>query len=254
MKDAGDIVASVQLPCTVSDANLLVEGKANINGEMLDTKNYEVACSNGLGYLLTSSPPQKASGYTCIAADHARAAKGEDGDVACSLPENGDVRTMAGNALNHLGSVCQVTGVNWIGVSSGNEFIEAACKGGAGYVLVAAMPGASTAPPSAMTCADALVRRGITCKLSSSGPPPLSLDTFKNALAQHGVACNATNLHTLGKENVLKRHLVEYQCQKEHPEGLVALIPLEDSTAPFETITCAQAASTYHVFCSYVRP
>jgi hypothetical protein len=253
MKDASDIVSSVQLPCTVSDVNLLGKGKANINGEMLDTENVEVACSNGLGYLLSSSPPQKTSGYTCIAADHARAAKGEDGAPACSLPQNADGKVIAGNVLGRLGSKCEVKSVNWIGVNSGNEYIEAACNGGTGYVLVAAMPGGSTTPPSAMSCVDA-AKRGINCKMSSSGPAPVTFDTFKNALAQHGVACNSTNMRSMGKETVLKRHVLEFQCPQEHPQGLVALIPLEDSTAPFETLTCAQAASKYRLICSYVKP
>ncbi len=33
-----------------------------------------------------------------------------------------------------------------------------------------------------------------------SGPAPLTLDTFKNALVQHNVACNATNMRAIGKE------------------------------------------------------
>jgi hypothetical protein len=255
VKQAIDIVSSIGLPCVVSDANLLGEGKANVNGQMLDTKNFEVVCNNGLGYLLSSSPPQKPSGYSCIAADHTHARDVASGQQSptCSLPANGDVRASAGNALSRLGTACQVTGVNWIGANASNEFTEIACTGGRGYVLTSARPGGSTSPPSAMTCVDA-IKSGITCKLSSSGPPPLTLDTFKNSLAQYHVPCNATNLHSLGKETGLKRHLIEYQCPAEHPEGLVALIPLQDSSAPFETLSCAQATARYRVFCAYVKP
>lgn len=253
VKQAISIVSSIGLPCVVSDANLIGEGKANINGQMLYTKNFEVACNNGLGYLLSSSPPQKASGYSCIAADHVRAKDPANGSPTCSLPANIDVRVSAGNALNRLGTACQVTGVNWIGANASNEFTEIACNGGRGYVLTSALPGNSTSPPFAMTCADA-IKSAITCKMSSSGPPPLTLDLFKNSLAQYHVPCNATNLHSLGQETALKRHLIEYQCPAEHPEGLVALIPLQDSSAPFETLTCAQAASRYRVVCTYVNP
>jgi hypothetical protein len=253
VKQASDIVSSIGLPCAVSDANLIGEGKADISGQMLDTKNFEVSCNNGLGYLLTSSPPQKATGYSCIAADHTRAKDPTNISPTCSLPANSDVSVSAGNALNRLGTDCQVTGVNWIGANASNEFTEIACTGGRGYVLTSARPGYSTSPPSVLTCVDA-VRSGITCKLSSSGPPPLTLDTFKTALAQHNVPCNATNLRSMGKETGLKRHLIEYQCPQEHPEGLVALIPLQDSSAPFETISCAQATARYHVFCAYVKP
>ena len=251
VKQASDVVASVQLPCVVSDANLLAEGEADIGGQMLTTKNFEVSCSNGLGYLLSSSPPHKASGYSCIGADHARAK--DPLGIACSLPANGDVKAMAGNALGKLGTICQVTGVTWMGTTSGNELTEIACTGGKGYVLTTAMPGNSVSPPSAMTCVDA-AKHGIFCKMSSSGPPPVTLDTFKRALAQHNVPCNATNGRSIGKENKLKRHVIEFQCPQEHPEGLVALVPLEDSTAPFETLTCAQAAKKYKIICAYVKP
>ncbi len=79
------------------------------------------------------------------------------------------------------------------------------------------------------------------------------MDTFKNALAQHNVACNAANMRLIGKETPLKRHIVEFQCPHEHPEGLVALIPLQDSAAPFEILNCAQAADKYKIICTYVR-
>jgi len=35
--------------------------------------------------------------------------------------------------------------------------------------------------------------------------------------------------------------VAEFQCS-EHPEGLIAYIPLEGNSAPFETIDCAAAA------------
>jgi len=45
----------------------------------------------------------------------------------------------------------------------------------------------------------------------------------------------------IGKETLSQRHVVEFACA-QHPEGLVAYIPLEGNTAPFETLDCAAAA------------
>lgn len=250
MKDASEIVASAQLPCVVSDANLLGQGKANINGQMLETKNIEVSCQNGMGYLLSSSEGQKASGYSCFAAEHAR--EKDPNVTACTMPANSDVKTAAGTVLGKLGTSCQATNVNWIGVNSGNEYTEIACNGGKGYVLKGPMPGASTTPLSATSCEDS-AKQGISCKLSSNGAAPVTLDTFKQALAQHNVACNATNVRLVGKETKLKRHVVEFQCPQERPQGLVALIPLSDSAAPFETLTCAEAAKRYKIICTYAK-
>jgi hypothetical protein len=250
MKDASDIASSIQLPCVVSDANLLGQGKANVGGQMLDTKNVEVACQSGMGYLLTASEGQKASGFSCFAADHAHARDPQG--VVCTLPANADVKAAAGKVLSGLGTACQVTNVNWIGVNGGSEFTEIACSGGNGFVLKGPMPGASSTPISAASCVDSS-KQGISCKMSSNGAQPITLDTFKQALAQHNVSCNAANVRSIGKETVLKRHVVEFQCLQEHPDGLVALIPLSDSQAPFETMNCAQAASKYKIICTYVK-
>jgi len=250
IKDASGIAASIQLSCAVTDANLLGQGKSNINGQPVDTKNYEVACQNGMGYLLSSSPPVQVIGYSCFAADHSHAK--DPTSNTCTMPANADVKAAAARVLAGLGAACQPTAVNWLGANPTTEFTEVACTGGKGYVLSGPMPGKSVARVAAMTCVDA-VKQGITCKMSNSGPPPITLDTFKQALAQHNVNCDAANVRSLGKETTLKRHVVEFQCPQQHPEGLVALIPLQDSTAPFETISCAQAATRYHVICAYVK-
>ena len=67
-----------------------------------------------------------------------------------------------------------------------------------------------------------------------------TFDTFKAYIAAQGIKCNATSVRAIGKENTRKRHVVEFQCP-EYPKGLVAYIPLEDSTAPFQTLDCDAA-------------
>jgi hypothetical protein len=250
LNDARQIVSAIQLPCIVSDANPLGQGKTNVTGQMLDTENIEVSCENGMGYLISSIPRQPAQGYTCIAAEHA--AKQSQGSLACSLPGNAS-NTIAAAALSKLGKQCQVTATNWMGVDSSNEYIEIACTGGTGYVLTAAIPGKSTIPLNAMTCVEAM-QKGIACKMSSGGPPPLTIETIKSELAKHNVPCNSTNLRSLGKETHFKRYLIEFQCPAEHPKGLVAAIPLGDTSAPFETMDCAGAAKKYNVTCEYAKP
>jgi hypothetical protein len=77
----------------------------------------------------------------------------------------------------------------------------------------------------------------------------LTLDTFKEVLAQHKVACTVQEVRSIGRENVKKRHVVEFKCP-EQPGGLVAFIPLEETSAPFETMDCASAGSKAHVICT----
>lgn len=82
------------------------------------------------------------------------------------------------------------------------------------------------------------LRRGL--RQSDNGAQILTVQTFKDALAQHHVACNASDVRVIGKDTVTNCHVVEFAC-REHPEGLVAYIPLDDSLAPFETMDCVTA-------------
>jgi hypothetical protein len=244
------LTKSINLSCSPTDAMPVAQGPAVVNGQTVQTKTYEVSCSNGMGYYLTSQAPVPPSGFSCFAAEAARAADVAHGRAAtpiCSLPENSDTKAMASAVLGRLGETCQATGVRWIGQSlkTHTEYTEIACSDGKGYVLASATVG-SAAAPTAQSCADSQ-KRGIDCKLTNSGPPPLTIQTFKDALAQHNISCEATNVRVIGQETVQKRHVVEFECP-QHPKGLVAFIPLDGDTAPFEAMDCA-AAAKLHVMC-----
>lgn len=253
LRDAATLVKSIQLPCDVSDAALLNEGTATVNGKNVHVRTFEAACGNGMGYFLVEQPPEQATGFSCFSAEHTREAdkaQGREPGPACALPANADIKSMAASILSKLGMPCQVTNARSIGqeVGKNTELTEAACAGGTGYVISSALPGSIT-PPSAQTCVDAY-KRGLSCKMSSTGAPALTTQTFKDALAQHSISCNAENLRLVGKETVKQRHVVEFKCPQQQPNGLVAFIPLEGNAAPFETMDCGLAASRYHIICT----
>lgn len=255
LSDAATLTKSLALSCTVSEAKLLADGTADINGKPVHVRTYETACSNGLGYFLVDQAPEPAIGFTCFSADAthtADVAAGREPQPSCSLPANADVKKAAGTVLSRLGQQCTVTALRTIGrdTKANTELTEAACSGGTGYVIASPLPGATQAV-SAQSCPDSY-RRGVACKLSSNGAPMVTLDTFKQALKQHNVACTVQDLRLIGRQNGSKRHVVEFKCS-EHPEGLVALIPLEDATAPFETMSCTDAGFKQHVICSLTQ-
>jgi hypothetical protein len=248
--DAAALAAAIQLPCAVSDGAAVATSQSKgADGKLVDTTTYELSCSNGMGYLLVSRNPDKPVGLSCFAADAVRAdheAQGRNDALTCSLPENADLKAMAASVASHAGKACAAHGFAWVGQSSAKhlDISEVACEGGKGFILATAMPGA-TSEPAAMSCADAAAS-GIKCTLSDSRPaqagqPRLTLQTFKDALAQHSVACNASNERVIGQENVRKRYVVEFACAQQ-PNGLVAFIPLEGNTNAFETLNCADAA------------
>jgi hypothetical protein len=250
--DAAGAAASIQLPCVVSDGVAVAASQATgAGGKIVDTTTYEVSCSNGMGYLLVSRTPDKPVGLSCFAAEAVHAdqeAQGRKDALTCSLPANADLKAMAASVASHTGKQCTARGFAWIGQSSAKQmdYSEVACEGGKGFVLATAMPGA-TSEPVVISCADAAAR-GIKCTLSDGGTaqsgqtaPRLTLQTFKDALAQHNVACEASTARVIGQENIQKRYVVEFSCARQ-PTGLVAFIPLEGNTSSFETLNCADAA------------
>ena len=252
------LAQAMPLSCDVSQAILAAQGPVTVDGKTVATKTYETACTNGMGYFLISQTPGKPYGFSCFAADATRAADvaaGKTPGAVCKLPPNADINGMATAVLKAAGTTCTATNHRWIGESSASniEYNEIACSDGAGYVLISALPG-STAAPRAITCKDAAAR-GLACKLTASGAPTITIDTFREALAKHGVQCDATgdNVRVIGQESVQKRYVVEFSCPQQ-PRGLVAFIPLEGNAAPFETLDCPTAAAKRGVKCTLKAP
>jgi hypothetical protein len=241
-----ELVKSMPLSCDVSDAMLIATGPAVVDGKNVNTKTYEASCTNGMGYFLVSADQAKPYGFSCFAADATRAADvaaGRKPGAVCKLPQSANTKAMAGAILGKAGTQCAIKDYRWIGQNSANhtEFDEFACESGQGYMVIAALPG-SQIPVHVETC-NASASRGLPCKLSDNGTMPVTLKTFRDALAQHSVACDATDstMHVIGQENAKKRYVVEFQCTQQ-PKGLIAYIPLSGNTAPFETVDCAGAS------------
>ena len=240
--DATTLVQSIRLGCDVTSAILAASGPATNGGKTVNTKTYEVACGDGMGYYMVSQEPGTPDGFTCFGAAATRdadVAAGRKPSSVCGLPANQDVKVMAAAVLTHAGKTCQVHDWRWIGQSakSHTDYTEVGCADG-GYVIAAPLPG-STNPLITIGCHEAYLQ-GIPCKLSDNGPQIVTMQTFEDALAQHHVTCTVANSRLVGKESVKQRHIVEFQCP-EHPDGLVAYIPLEGNTAPFETVDCKTA-------------
>jgi len=244
--NAEALVKSMPLACEVTDALLSAQGPTTVDGKAVDTKTYEVACSNGMGYFLISQEPGTPYGFSCFAADATRAedvTAGRPPGAVCRLPANAEMKALATALMTEAGTSCAVRDYKWVGQSAAakTEFDEVACTGGQGYIVTSALPG-STKPIHAVRCPDS-AKQGLPCKLSDNGPPAVTLQTFIDAIGQHKVACDANDKNTrlIGQETARKRYVVEFKCTQQ-PKGLVAFIPLSGNTAPFETADCTAAA------------
>jgi hypothetical protein len=256
MQEAGTVAKSLHLACDVSDAQIASENKiTGKTGAKITARTYEIACGQGEGFFVVAQDPDPPVGFSCFAIEGQRAAaaaKGEKFDQACVLAANHDLNMMATAVLSHVGTTCNVAKLQWYGQNSSMEFTEVACGDGKGYLVGTALPGSDVAT-RAVSCTDAAAQ-GKPCIMTKSAPvsataapagePAPTLEAFKAALTQHGIACTPSgdnDIRLVGKQNKSQRHVVEFKCP-EQPKGLVALIPLGSNTNPFQSMNCAEAA------------
>ena len=250
------LLQALQVSCDVSDAKLVVAGtrRPKGGGREVETRVYEVACAGGMGYLLQTVAKEMPIAISCLSAEEARAAdvaKGKEPVFFCTLPENMDVYALLTSMITAgAGAECSVGSLQFFGRSESthSDYSEVACKDGKGFLLRVAQPG-SQAKTVVMTCAEA-AKQNIKCRLTDAGPVevPVTLQTFKEALARNGVACNISQIRLIGQEDHLKRYVVEYLCAGQ-AGAAVAFIPLAGNSNPYESLDCATALSRRDVVC-----
>jgi len=245
-------IRALSLSCKPTDAERIGRGKYTVDGKRVEVVAYEVACNNGMGYLLASLGEEKPIAVSCFAAAATRAdaiAKGEKSDVYCQLAANKDLKAMAALLMTEAGASCTVNDLRWFGlaVATHTEYTEVACGDGNGYLLRAQQNEPAT-QVSAVSCQEA-AKQGMKCHLTDGGPvaAPVTMQTFRDALKKNGVSCEPTQMRLVGRETVSKRYVVEMQCPDT--TDLVAFIPLDGGTKQLETLDCA-AAMQRNILCT----
>ena len=252
------LLQALQISCDVSDAKLVVAGTRRplSGGKELETRVYEVACTGSMGYLLETVAKETPIGISCLSAEEARAAdvaKGKQPSFFCKLPENANVYGLVMSMIKAgVGAQCDVATLQLYGrsESSHSEYSEVACKDGRGFLLRIAQPGFQ-AETVVMSCAEA-AKQSIKCRLTDPGPVevPVTLQTFKEALARNGVTCEIGQVRLIGQEDHLKRYVVEYMCASL-AKSAIAFLPLAGNTNPYESLDCATALSQHDVACKF---
>jgi hypothetical protein len=261
VKRSTAILRALAVPCQVTDAQHVAAGKSMTGGKSVDVGLYEVACANGMGYLLTVRDFSMASGISCLAASATQSTEGSDQakvDSKCHLPANADLNEMATTLMSNAGTQCAASKVKWLGESAEPklDYTEVACSDERGFVLRTPAPGAA-GNIDIVSCQDA-VAHGARCQLTSDAaaapaagipggaPAPQTRPTlqwFKDALSKNGVTCEVQKARIMGRESIKRRYIVEYQCPQQ-PHGVVAYVPSDgDTVNAFEWVDCATAAS-----------
>jgi hypothetical protein len=208
-----------------------------------------------MGYLLEVQGSATPIAISCLTAEEGRAAdvaKARPPGYFCKLPENADVYALVASMIGaSAGASCAVRDLQAFGhsESSLSDYSEVVCKDGKGYLLRIPLPG-SASESLVMSCAEA-ASKGIKCRLTDAGPveTPMTMDTFKAALAQNGVSCSIEQIRMIGQEDNRKRYVIEYRCANQ-PKAMVAFIPMQGNANPYESIDCADALS-HGVVCKF---
>jgi hypothetical protein len=147
MKEAPPLAQAAGAPCTIQTAAFLgTATQAGADGKPVQLKIYELACSEGLGYVIMAKPNEKPQAYDCVAI------KGS-GSMTCNLPANANPAAGLQKFVTAAGATCTINNARYLGSSpaSGINRYEIGCSEGTGYVLDTPLSG-SSAKPAVMSC------------------------------------------------------------------------------------------------------
>jgi hypothetical protein len=181
MAGAPTLVQAAKLPCEVTDAWLLGE-----SSDGTKKKVYEVACKDGLGYIVAGKPDDATppTALDCVMVSGTDD-KGKPNPMACKLPANANPGAGLNSLMTASGRPCTVDKARYIGTTGDqNNLYEVACHEGAGYVLRAPIGGGK--PPIASMCAIFGPASGVKCELTTAEQQQSAIDQL---VAASGKAC-----------------------------------------------------------------
>ncbi|MEJ2816971.1 hypothetical protein [Caulobacter sp. CCG-8] len=161
VRAAAKIAGDLHAPCEVIDA-------APLSTRPSSKPEYEIACKDALGWIISTGADGKPQLNDCLALDTGALAAGKSWPkgMVCGLP--GNAAPVAG--LKPLAAKaspgCVVADGTFLGGGGDPPILryEIACKNGGGYIVDAPAPG-STAVQSSLTC-DEAKSAGAACTLA----------------------------------------------------------------------------------------
>lgn len=229
MAGAPAVAQAAGLSCQVSDARLIGQ----------DTKSkasyYEVACGPGsMGYVLQAPAAGTPIAYSCVEAD-TPPAPGQAPSAPCMLPTNLDPKLALQPLLKTAGADCIPTAARGIGQTKTNTYLEVACQGGAGYIILASAPFDGAKPVQAQNCllyddADT----NIKCTLVDKATRLAIVDKYVTA-ANNGCTVKDRRFVGMSKDN---SSFYEASCQ----DGKGYIYRVDTAGSLKEAIECSKAS------------
>ncbi len=149
MTEAPPLVQQIGLPCTVTDATYFGEGKAKDKaGKEQVTKYYEVACQEGIGYIVGSSVGAGPTSFDCLVMSQNKPKPGEadKGSLYCRLKANLDPPKSFAPVLAKGGATnCTPSQARYVGSTADLKLdqYEVGCSEGSSYIVDYPHPGST---------------------------------------------------------------------------------------------------------------
>jgi len=236
--EAPAVVAKANAPCTVSDARFNGTGtKAGADGKPVTVQTYEVACSEGLGFLLEDHGAT-AVAYDCIVvkfaadksiADATAAGKPAPRAPVCELPANTNLTAALQPLVQQANTTCTINNVAYVGVVPKDNVTryEIGCAEGMGYLF----DRSNVRGPAPKTISCLAVEGAYDCKFT---PKANRVAFVANLARASGKPCNVSDARLMGSS----RGSDFYEVACSGAEGLVIEAK---GAAVTRTIPCVEA-------------
>lgn len=182
MKAAPELITEGKLPCTLTDARLIGTGTG---ADKQQVTLYEIACKEGLGYIVGKQAKAGAplTTYNCLMMAVPQA-NGKPNSLACQLPGNANPGVGLQAFVSQTGRTCAVDKGRFVGPTTDNNIYEVACRDGEGLILSIPLAGGK---PEADNCLAYNQPGSIKCELTTTEQEIAPLD----ALAASSGKCAA---------------------------------------------------------------
>jgi hypothetical protein len=184
-KEAPAAVAAAKLPCTVTDGYYIGGGAGK---DKVYTDYYEVACQQGLGYILGVRKGNPTPTTTdCVIM--ALTPDGKPNPQRCRLPGNHHPYLGLQAMVSQAGHTCTVNNGHFLGGNDAVLLYEVACSEGGGYILEVDHKGSN--PPKTANCLIYAANAGaIKCTLVGEAAQNSYVDKM---VAASGKPCTVTD-------------------------------------------------------------
>jgi hypothetical protein len=224
MKAAPALITAGHLPCTLSDARAMGNAKGP-KGEPVVL--IEVACKEGMGYVISQAAKEAPITYDCLMAD-TPLPDGKPSTIMCRLPGNANPVPGMQAVVSQTGRTCTVEKAKYLGQTTDKRLYEIGCSSGMGLVLEVPLAGGTPVANNCMAYGVGAVK----CTLTTTDQQMAEANTLAAASGKCTVAKDRYMLSTPDESDYF-----EVACS----DGKGYVLHADKSGALAEVIPCAQA-------------